>query len=166
MSDESVKALSYQVGQVVRGKAARLEEHTTTPPERYTQATLMDDMVGAYRFATNQADRDMLKETGGLGTSRTRTPMIEGLITRGAFVTEKKGKRHEILSAQELRDLVTGGGSGYQLPEWMCSPALTAKWEMVFGMIERGQVTLEDVLQKERAFVSSMVEESKKRKAA
>jgi DNA topoisomerase-3 len=152
---EETKVLSYKVGQVVNARSVRLEQRVTEPPERYTQPTLLDDMIGAYRFAKTAQDREMLKETGGLGTSRTRTPMIENLIRRGMFIAEKKGKRNYIISSPFLRDLVR------RLPALMCDPALTAKWEVALGMIERGQATLEQVLEKERQFVTAMVDQAK-----
>lgn len=162
MATPEPRVLTHKVGQIVSARAARLEQQVTEPPERYTQPSLLEDMVGAYRFAQTQADRDMLKETGGLGTSRTRTPMIENLIRRGMFIAQKKGKRNYILSSPFLRDLISRlCRPDDPVSRLMCDPALTAKWELAFAMIERGDATLEQVLDKERMFVTRMVEQAK-----
>jgi DNA topoisomerase-3 len=151
-----IKPITYKVGQIVNAASAKLDEKVTEPPEPYTEDSLLDDMVRAYRFAKTPEERQILKETDGLGTARTRPPIIDGLIRRALFVAQKKGKRNYVRSSPFLRQLVS------ILPPLMCDIALTAKWEHAFGMIEKGAVTLEQLLAKEREFVTMLVDFAKR----
>jgi DNA topoisomerase-3 len=153
---EAPKELKFQVGMIVNARSARLDKKVTEPPDRFTEATLLEEMKFAHKYAKNEQDREMLKEVGGLGTSRTRTPMIQGLVAKGLFLTQKVGKKHVLISSLFLRKLIG------IMPPVMCDPALTAKWEFVLSLIEKGQTTLDEVLEKERQFVSYVVELAKR----
>jgi DNA topoisomerase-3 len=150
-----IKVLTYRVGQVVYAASAGLDEMETKPPGPYTQPELLDDMLKAYRFAKTPEDRQILKETDGLGTARTRPPIIEGMIKRALFVAQKHGKRNYVRASPFLRQLVE------ILPPTMTDIALTAKWETAFGLVESGQVPLERLLEQERMFVTMLVERAK-----
>ena len=69
---------SHYVGQVVKAVAARCESRMTEAPPRYTQDTLVADMLAAHKFAKTEQEKVILRETEGLGTSRTREPTITG----------------------------------------------------------------------------------------
>lgn len=137
MSEQS----KHYVGQVVNAVSARCEANMTQPPARYTQDTLVADMLAAHKFAKNDSERAVLRETEGLGTSRTREPTITGLIRRGFLTSQKKGKRHEVISTQ------MAGATIDALPEILTGVATTAKWEVAFKMIEQGTATPEKVRQ-------------------
>lgn len=127
------KFASYKVGQVVGAVTAKYDARKTQPPARYTEDTLLDAMLNAYRFAKSDADREILRQTG-LGTSRTRSGIIENLIGRQFISRSKRGKAHELISTPSARSIVK------YLPEYLLSVATTAKWEVAFSMIEKGQV--------------------------
>lgn len=145
----------YEVGQVVNAVSARLESKVTTPPERFTEASLLDEMGAAYKYAKTDADREVLKKINGLGTARTKVEIISGLIRRGLFHVTKKGKRHEIMPddmAIKMDQL---------LPPVLLDPATTAKWEMAFLMIERGEVGWEQVVARQYELVARVIEQAK-----
>ena len=89
---EDFKRGTYQVGRVLNAVSASYEPARTEPPRRYTQSDLLDAMMSAYKFASNDADRAVLKQIAGLGTSRTRESTITGLLNRG-FVETRKSPR-------------------------------------------------------------------------
>lgn len=97
----------------------RLDEKQTSPPKRFTDATLLAAMTGIARFVSNPEIKKVLKDTDGLGTEATRAGIIELLFKRQFLV--KKGK--EIHSTAIGRQLVTS------LPERMVVPDMTAHWE-------------------------------------
>jgi DNA topoisomerase-3 len=146
---------AYTVGQVVRAAGARVESKVTQPPDRYTQDTLLDDMVAAYKFAKTPQDREVLKQMSGLGTSRTRIPMIENLISRALLQTVKKGKKHELRSSDFARQVIT------LVPEILTDVAMTAKWEIAFGLIEEGKVDWRRVVDHNYQFVDQVVATAK-----
>jgi len=149
----------YQVGQVVGAVSARLEQKVTRPPERYSQDELLDDMLAAHKFAKSPEEREVLKNTEGLGTSRTRIAIVTGLVQRGLLLSQKKGKRHEIRSSDFARALVK------LLPARMLDVATTARWEIAFKAIEDGRVTLEQVVERNFLTVQEMVETARTQKA-
>ena len=131
----------YFVGKIVKAASARFDAKMTEPPKRYTEDALIADMLSAHKFAKSDADKVILKETEGLGTSRTRAPTIEGLIKGGFLVSKKKRKLHEITSTEVARMILAN------LPDVLTGVATTAKWEVAFKMIEKGQVKPEQVRQ-------------------
>lgn len=145
------KIAAYHVGQVVGAASARLESKVTSPPSRYSEDTLLDAMLSAHRFAKTDQDRAILKETEGLGTSRTRVPTISNLIARGLLVSQKKGKRHELRSSDLARAVIGA------LPPILTDVALTAKWEIAFGMVESGKISWRQVVERNDQFVEYIV---------
>lgn len=154
MSNEATEK-SYFVGKLVQAASARYESCMTTPPDRYTEDTLVADMLGAHKFAKSDTDRAVLKETEGLGTSRTRAATIDGLIKGGFLESTKKKKRFELRSSQMAR-LITA-----QLPEVLTSVATTAKWEVAFGMIEKGKAEPAQVREKLKQILDYIVQTAK-----
>lgn len=154
------EAMSYVVGQVVGVVAARYESNKTKPPERYTESSLIDDMLNAHKFSTSEAERKILRETEGLGTSRTREQTITGLINKKLIHSTKKGKSHELVSDAFARTIVAN------LPDYLSGVATTAKWEVAFSMIESGKVPPEAVMAKVRELLDGLVEDARTRQAS
>lgn len=146
---------AYQVGQVVHAVAARYESKVTTPPPRYTMATILDDMLAAWKFAKSDGDRAVLRQVEGLGTARTRQPMIDNAVSRGLLVCTKKGKNHELVSSPMARQVMA------VLSPQLKDVAQTAKWEMAFGMIEKGEVSVEQAIDKAYQFIAVVVEQAR-----
>lgn len=153
MSDKSFAR--FEVGQVVHAVSAKYEPATTVPPPAYTEDTLLDDMLMAYKFASSESDRRILKQTEGLGTSRTRIAVINNLISRGLLVSTRKGKRHEVHASDMARALVKA------VPPVLTNVAMTAKWEIAFNMIESGQVEWRQVVDRQYQFVDGVVDLAK-----
>lgn len=154
------KPLQFQVGQVVHAAAARYESKVTTPPPPYTEDSLLDAMLTAYKFATSEEDRAILKSTEGLGTSRTRIATITNLISRGLLLSVKKGKKHELHASDMARSLVKA------LPPHLTNVAMTAKWEIAFDMIEKGKVEWRAVVDRQYQFVELIVEQARRQSGA
>lgn len=102
--------------------SVKIRKNVTTPPERYTDATLLSAMEHAGRFV----DDDKLKANlgNGLGTPATRADMIEKLV-QNRYV-EREGKY--FVPTAKGREVVR------LAPEVLRSPELTGVWE---GRLER-----------------------------
>ncbi len=110
-------------GQRLPPVAATVREGKTTPPQHYTEDTLLAAMETA---GTEDAERK------GLGTPATRAGIIEKLVKTG-FVERKKAKKVvNLLPTQIGVSLIT------VLPEQLQSPQLTASWENRLKEIEGG----------------------------
>jgi DNA topoisomerase-3 len=115
----SVALPNVKTGDPVTCTDGRLDEKQTSPPKRFTDATLLSAMTGIARFVSNPDIKKVLRDTDGLGTEATRAGIIELLFKRQFLI--KKGK--EIHSTDIGRELV------HSLPERMVVPDMTAHWE-------------------------------------
>lgn len=141
----------FKVGQVVHAASASLEAKRTEPPAHYTEDTLLGDMLSAHKFATTEADRQMLKAISGIGTSRTRGVILSNFVKRGFLLRQKKGNRHELRISQDGRRLLQG------LPPLLTDVALTAKWEKALEMVAKGQASAEQVRAKVEAVLKEQI---------
>ena len=144
---------THAVGEVIGAVSARMEARTTMPPQRHTQDTLLDDMVNAHKFASSEHERQVLRATEGLGTSRTRVPIIEGLIRRGLLTTARTGERWQLCTTPTARELLR------HVPRDMCNVAMTARWELALAGVRDGRFQAEDVIQGGYKFIERMVDQ-------
>ena len=158
MSEQSAvdAIMRYEVGQVVNAAAAELDEGKTTPPPRYTEGSLISDMENASKFAKNPDERALLRETEGIGTARTRGATLVGLLRRKLLVSKKSGKRHELHSTPTSRQMIE------KLPPWLTDVSTTAKWEMMFSAIEKGDVDPKAVLKSQEQQTAQIVDRARK----
>jgi len=115
-----------------------IEEKATTPPERYTQATLLSAMAHCGRKVEDLQLRAGLP--AGIGTSSTRADIIKKLIEK-KFLQPVGGGRTRGLTglqpsheAMELIDYLRGP----LVAPTLTSPELTAEWELELRRIEDG----------------------------
>ncbi|RYZ91122.1 MAG: DNA topoisomerase III [Proteobacteria bacterium] len=125
-----------------------IEKKKTTPPQRFTEASLLSAMLNIHQFETDPEIKKRLKETSGIGTPATRAKIIETLKKRG-FVEEKK---KAILSTQKGQELIG------VLPAHVKSPGLTALFEELLEGIAKGDISKDQFLQKQIGFVTKFVE--------
>ncbi len=105
----------------------KVKKSSTTPPERYTDATLLSAMEHAGRFVEDSALKANL--TSGLGTPATRADIIEKLV-QNRYV-ERSGKY--FIPTAKGREVVR------LAPETLRSPELTGVWEGRLERISRGK---------------------------
>ncbi|MBE7048703.1 MAG: DNA topoisomerase III [Ruminococcaceae bacterium] len=117
----------------------------TTPPARYTEATLLSAMENPAAFIEDKTMRAYIG--GGLGTPATRADIIEKLFS--SFYIEKSGKS------------LVPTSKGIQLiqlvPRDLKEPLLTAKWEQELDAISRGVGSKKEFIQEIRSYTSSLV---------
>ena len=114
----------FTEGQTFHDVKVTICERFTSPPQPYTEDTLLSAMETA-----GKGDLPEDAERKGLGTPATRAAIIEKLVAAG-FV-ERKGK--SLIPTKDGINLVT------VLPEPLTSPMLTAEWEQQLTAIARGE---------------------------
>lgn len=124
-----------------------LKSLQTSPPNHYTEGTLLAAMKNAARFVTNEELKKRLRETEGLGTEATRAGVIETLLQKG-FI-KKKGK--SLIATNEGCALIDS------LPELLKNPGLTALWEQALNQIAERIMTLDEFMQKQENFVRMLM---------
>lgn len=124
---------------------ANVLEKQTNPPKRYTQASLIKDMTSIAKYVEDKEIKEILKkkdkdkkgENGSIGTSATRSQIVETLIKRG--YVEMKGKN--IISTQLGKDFY------HLLPEEIKKADLTAKWWVIQEDIKEGNADVSTLVQ-------------------
>ena len=111
-------------GQTLSVSAAIVKEGKSSPPQHFTEDTLLSAMETA-----GKEDMPEDAERKGLGTPATRAAILEKLVAAG-FV-ERKGKN--LIPTKAGINLVT------VLPDTLTSPMLTAEWEQKLTAIARGE---------------------------
>ncbi|MBQ9911531.1 MAG: DNA topoisomerase III [Firmicutes bacterium] len=119
------------------------EAKETKAPPRYTKASLNEDMTRIAKYVTDprakelllSKDKDKKGENGSIGTSATRSGIIDTLEERGYI--ESKGKT--IRSTQLGRELLR------ILPDELKKPDMTGYWWAVQEEIKDGQVPWTDL---------------------
>jgi DNA topoisomerase-3 len=140
---------ALQQGQTVRCVDAELEDKTTRPPPRYTEATLLSAMETAGRLVEEEELREAMKDSG-LGTPATRAETIETLIRRE--YVERVGR--DLQATPKGIQVVT------MLEEHkLTSPELTGAWEHKLSEIEHGEGDRDEFMAGIQAFAKETVEQ-------
>jgi len=110
------------------GKIQRIEIEAkkTSPPDRYTEGTLIEDMKSVAKFVEDPEKRKRLRDTSGIGTEATRANILGVLFARDFMATTKQGRKQVIISTPTGRSFIAHIEA--TLPE-LADPAETAAWE-------------------------------------
>tara|TARA_R110001583_G_scaffold1152_13_gene9579 strand:+ start:1877 stop:3823 length:1947 start_codon:yes stop_codon:yes gene_type:complete len=112
-------------GQLLHCLRGELIEKHTSPPESFTDATLLGAMTGIARFVNDDNIRKVLRDTDGLGTDATRAGIIDLLFKRNFL--QRQGKK--IVATDVGVALVNA------LPIKATLPDMTAQWESMLTAI-------------------------------
>ena len=126
-----------------------LVQKMTTPPKRYTEATLLQAMETAGKFVDDETLREAMKENG-IGRPSSRAGIIETLLKRQYIRREKKN----LISNSTGRDLLDVIHA-----KMLKSPELTGIWEKKLRDIEHGTFTLEYFMDELQAQLVSIIKE-------
>ena len=106
-------------------------EKRTTPPPRYTDATLLGAMETAGKRIDDEALREAMRDTG-LGTPATRAAIIETLLRRDYIVRDRQALVPTPVGLGLIAALHSTGVAS------LASPELTGTWEARLARIARG----------------------------
>ncbi|MBQ8913835.1 MAG: DNA topoisomerase 3 [Lachnospiraceae bacterium] len=127
-------------GETIDKVEAKITEHFTKPPQRYTEATLLSAMEKA---GADEMVNDV--ERKGLGTPATRADVIEKLVKDGFIIRDKK----VLIPTDSGQNLIT------ILPDKIKSAKLTSEWENKLSLIAKGEAFYEEFM----TDIKNMVEE-------
>lgn len=133
-----------------------LQRKLTTPPKRYTEATLLQDMETAGKFVEDETLRERMK-ANGIGRPSSRAGIIETLLRRGYIVRQRKN----LVSTSTGRSLV-----GIIKDRLLVSPEMTGLWENRLRQIEAGTYTLEAFMASLTGQVRAIIDGVRSDKAA
>lgn len=133
-------------GDIFPCRAAKIKTLRTSPPARYTEATLLTAMENPSKFIEDKKMKEFIG--GGLGTPATRADIIEKLFS--TFYIEKKG--NSIYPTSKGKQLIS------IVPPDLKEPLLTAKWEKELESISKGAAKREDFLNEIRSYTKKLVQ--------
>lgn len=128
--------LILQEGSSVLFKEIRAENKKTTPPNSFTEGTLISAMEKIHTVVKDPEFKKFLKETDGIGTPATRAAIISELKRKGYL--EVKGKK---IHATELGFRLLG-----LVPNSVKNPILTAIFERKLKEVEAGKTDLDSFM--------------------
>lgn len=128
------------------------EDHHTTPPPRFNEATLLSAMENSDKLVEDEELAEAMKERG-LGTPATRAAIIEKLIKENYVVREGKeltptGKAFELLALLEAMKI-----------EVLASPEMTGEWEYKLNQILKGEFTREMFMHEIREMTRHIIDQ-------
>ncbi|MBW4796186.1 DNA topoisomerase III [Pseudomonas tolaasii] len=136
-----VQGQDYEVARV------NLKDLWTQPPKPFTEGDLIKAMKNVAKLVEDPLLKQKLKDTTGIGTEATRAGIIQGLLDRGYLV--KNGKALSATPAAfSLIDAV---------PRAIADPGTTAIWEQALDMVQSGEMSLEEFVAKQAAWMSKQV---------
>lgn len=144
-SINSFEALaSLSVGDAILVASASLEERETTPPKLFTEATLITAMTRIADYVKNENIKKLLKEKddglkdehGSIGTSATRSSIIERLKKSG-YIEVVKGNLIPTENALAIMKI---------LPENIINPDLTALWFQQQNLISDNKLSVDEFI--------------------
>ena len=136
-----VQGQDYAVAKV------NLKDLWTQPPKPFTEGDLIKAMKNVSKLVQDPLLKQKLKDTTGIGTEATRAGIIQGLLDRGYLV--KNGKALSATPAAfSLIDAV---------PRAIADPGTTAIWEQALDMVQSGEMSLEEFVAKQAAWMSKQV---------
>jgi len=123
----------------------------TKPPKYYTEGTLLTAMKNVSKTIDNQDDKDILKETEGIGTEATRANIIDTL-KKQKYITDTKGK----LYVTEKGNLLCG----MIADDAIANAEMTATWEKYLKQIQDNQGTQDKFLSSIQNFINHLIEKA------
>lgn len=156
-SINSFEALeSLAVGDVVTVSSAALDERETKPPKLFTEDTLITAMTRIADYVKNENIKSLLKEKdeglkgehGSIGTSATRSSIIERLKKSG-YIEVVKGNLIPTENALVILKI---------LPRKIVDPDLTALWFQQQNLISENKLSIKDFIDNIYTAISSEVE--------
>lgn len=132
--------------QIFSSVNATISEHDTSPPKRYTEATLLSAMETAgNEFIDDGGDKK------GIGTPATRASIIEKLVS-GKYI-DRNSK--QLIPSESGISLIAA------VPDTVKSPKLTAEWENRLKEIEAGKLSKSTFDEMIKLFIVSMINDNK-----
>ena len=127
----------------------QLKQLQTTPPPRYTEATLLSAMENPSAYLKDTTMKEYIE--GGLGTPATRADIIEKLFS--SFYIEKRG--NSLYPTSKGIQLV------HLAPSDLKEPLLTAKWEKELEAISKGKQQKNEFMENIKQYTHTLVKEVK-----
>ncbi|KZX57845.1 hypothetical protein A3709_19670 [Halioglobus sp. HI00S01] len=120
-------------GESVTAKETELTSNLTSPPQYYTEHSLIEAMNNIAKYVTDERLKQVLQENDGIGTPASQADIIEKLFLRD-YVEKRKGKIH-------ITDL--GIETYAETRPQLQDATLAATWELALTRMQSGDYSPE-----------------------
>ena len=152
-SQEDILLPNFQVNDTIELNGFRKTEGETKPPSHFNEGSLLSAMENPLKYMEGSSKlKEVLSQTGGLGTVATRGDIIEKLFN--TEVIELKGK--SIYITKKGRQLLKVA------PEALKSPKLTAEWELKLEKIAKNNLEADVFLKEIKDYTVKIIMDIKK----
>ena len=151
-STENNEALGTLVNKLKKGdtvyfKHLDIKEGETSPPKRYNSGSLILAMENAGQLIEDEELRELIKSQG-IGTSATRAEILKKLVRNKYLNLNKKTQiLTPTLDGEIIFDIVS-----YSIAS-LLNADLTASWEKGLAMVENGEITPDEYMDKLEKFI-------------
>lgn len=121
-----------------------------TKPQRFTEATLLVEMSNASKYLSDPNLKLILKKTG-LGTEATQSDILNNELRKKNLVIKNR-KIHVPAEVEAFIDFV---------PEEIKAVDTTALWEEMLGLIESGELALDDFMSEIKSYIDGTIRKYK-----
>ncbi|MCR4843152.1 MAG: type IA DNA topoisomerase [Eubacterium sp.] len=147
-SEDMLKVLSgLRKGSEVTFTSVYIKEGETKPPKRYTSGSMILAMENAGQLIEDEELRSQIKGAG-IGTSATRAEILNKLVAKKYINLNKKT---QVLTPRLLGEMI------YDVVDssirQLLNPELTASWEKGLSMVEQGDVTTGEYMEKLEKYI-------------
>mgnify|MGYP001025582190 CR=1 FL=1 len=141
---------TWKKGSILNIKAIAIKEGETSPPKRYNSGSMILAMENAGQLIEDEELRAQIKSSG-IGTSATRAEILNKLIKINYL---KLNKKTQMITPELLGELVYD--VVFASMKNMLNPEMTASWEKGLSMVEKGEITEEEYMNKLENYVGKM----------
>lgn len=154
---EKDNPLKKAVSDLAEGKTypvenTEIKKKQTTPPQEYTDGTLIKKMEAPFSSVEMEGDEKEIKESlsgRGLGTPATRANIIEELVRKGYVFREKNSLVPTERGIKMVMDV---------LPDELKKTDMTAEWEYKLHQIARGAYNPQQFVNEVKQMVCNLIE--------
>lgn len=150
-ADDDQEVPFIEKGSSAIATKGELKGGVTKPPAPFTQVSIIDAMQNVWKYVEDKRDKELLKESKGIGTVATRADILDTLKKRGLM--EVKGKKCELHATPD------GVEALKLIPKELQSAVLTAHTEDEMQQIQQGAKDLETFVQNQIQFVHKLNKE-------
>lgn len=150
---EDFEEINLNVGDTLDIIKFDLLEGKTEPPKRLTEGALIKIMQSPLKFVNDKKDKELLEETGGLGTEATRAGILENMKKMG-YIELKKNTIYATNVGMSLIDAIPG--------DTIKSVPLTVEFERKLKEIKNGNYERKELIKEIMIMTREFVEDVKK----
>lgn len=152
--EKAINLPKIEVGELAKVDKLAIHDLKTTAPPLMTESSLLQAMQTAGRNIEDKELSNLMKEIKGIGTSATRSEIIEKLKTVGKEQPYISIEKNRLIPSEEAIHLIKHIRNIY--PQ-IANPIITAEWEFQLLKVQNGEQSRNDFMNEIKSFVKECI---------